>query len=378
MPSKQVILLHSRQPLGAGTRSLIAGASELKPIFLTDAQGIPFRDADGDPRIEMVVKDKAAWLEFISSHGGEVEVITNDEFCLEDCRRIRQALGKRDTLPTAITHYRDKWAMQKALRAQGIATPKSVFIPKGELNADTFARAASDIGGTRFILKPADEANLRGIYVADITAPAAEQALLSRPSQADYLIEEFLDGPQYHVDCIVDDGDVTTLLVGGYIAPLLDLASGRPSGSISIDRSDPRWAELSALAIKAIQCLGADGRFVAHVELLSNAGGYRIGEVACRAPGGEVPWQSLTCSNVDLEVANLSLQMGRPITKAVEGPAAAWIWIPGIYNPPQINKTHGVFVKRFLGTGWLSQAKTSADLGPRVNSLLLQIQSASS
>lgn len=374
MPSaKHIILLHSRQPLGAGTRSTLLSASQTKPVFLTDAQGIPFRDGEGASGIDVVVKDKAAWLDVIASHGDDVEVLTNDEFCLEECRRIRQALGKRDTLPGLITNYRDKWAMQTALRAKGIPTPKAVLIPKGELTPDTFARAAAEIGGTGFILKPSDEANLRGIFVVNAAAPVSAHGLMSRPTQTAYLIEEFLDGPQYHVDCIVDDGRVTPLLVGQYIAPLLDLADGRPSGSVSLERSDVRWSELAELADDAIQCLGSDGRFVAHVEFLSNAQGYRVGEVACRAPGGDVPWQSLVHCGVDLEVANLSLQLGLPAPQVVAGVAAAWVWIPGVYTPPFINKTYGVFAKRFCGTGWISQAKTSAELWQRVDGLLRDI-----
>lgn len=378
MSHKQIVLLHSRQPLGAGARSILTGESALKPILLTNGQGLPFRDTNEAPNIDLVVKDKSSWLQHIAACGDDVEVITNDEFCLEDCRRIRAAMGKKDTWPGKIANYRDKWAMQQALRAMGIATARSIAIPKGELDAGTFARATTEIGGHRFILKPVDEANLRGIVMADTRKPAAEQMLLSQPSAVDYLIEEFLDGPQYHVDCIVADGEVTTVLVGQYISPLLDLASGRPSGSVSIERADPQWEKLSALATEAIRCLGSDGRFVAHVELLSDPGGLRIGEVACRAPGGDVPWQSLSVANIDLEVANLSLQLGKAAPHPVDGMPAAWVWIPGAYRPPLINKTYGAFVNRFLGTGWLSPAKSSGELWQRVDKLLQQIPSTQS
>jgi biotin carboxylase len=131
------------------------------------------------------------------------------------------------------------------------------------------------------------------------------------------------------------------------------LANGQISGSITLHRDDPLRSRLVALAEAAVRALGASGRFVAHVEFLSAEGALYVGEVACRAPGGEIPWQCMQNCGVDLERLNLELQMGRATISMTRPVAASWIWIPGAVPVPD-NQAGGQFVDRFLGSGWLS------------------------
>jgi biotin carboxylase len=359
-----VFLLHSRQPLGAGTRDTLEEYGGREAVILTERKGPLFRNIAGDTAIEVIQAEKAEWLSIIRTRSACPEILTNDEYCLEDCRELRRAVGLDDPFPRELTHYRDKAAMRRALVAHGVPVPRGDELPAGgfDLVAVRAAARRCDAGGD-VIVKPRSEANLRGIFRINDLWRDPDPVLGSIDPASGYVIEQFLDGDQYHVELVVRDHEIATLMVGRYLTPLLDLARGRISGSITLPPGDARWGRLAEYAVAAVRALGAAGRFVAHVEFLSAGDALYVGEVACRAPGGEVPWQCEKNSGVDVERLNLELQMGRPafelqtgrpMTAATQTVAASWIWIPGSFVPPADNTTGGDFVKRFLGHGWLS------------------------
>jgi ATP-grasp domain len=362
MQDRDVILLHSRQPLGVGTRNALSIALRQRAWILTEGKGPLFRDTKQTDGLNIVELPQEAWEEFIASQARHPVIVTNDEFCLQTCQRLRRKFTNADIFPSDIARFRDKALMRETLTASGIPVPPALVVSSEKLAHITLDDIVPHVGnGQRYIVKPVDGANLRGIRQVDAEKIGSTSAFDVQPEFSRYLIEPFLDGKQYHVECLVTEGKVEPLFAGRYLTPLLDLASGKPSGSITLDRNDPIGPRLNQLAQSAVQCLGSTGCFVAHVEFLSSEDTLYIGEVACRAPGGDIPWQSTVHTGIDIEETNLHFQYGQSNRPLVTGDAAAWLWFPG-KSGNNYPATNGKFVDRFLGRAWLSTAKQSSEL----------------
>jgi hypothetical protein len=369
MPHERVVVLHSRQPMGEGLRRAALACSVQPPIILTDAQGPLFRDSADLASLRVERHSQTEWWNLISSLLPAVPlVVTNDEFCLETCRIFRDRLDQADVFPTRIVHYRDKALMREQLRSARVPVPASVAFRPGHASGEALRKAFEQLGSERAVLKPCDEANLRGIRIIE-SATRAECIAAELKPDAGYLLEAFYPGTQYHVNCLVYDGQVRPLLAGEYTAPLLDLASAKPAGSITLDAEHPEHARLTSLASEAIRVLGAQGRFVAHAEFLSSQAGLVVGEVACRAPGGDVPWQALQHCGLDIEELNIMLQLGGEPAAARPRCAAGWLWFPGSRTLTRVPDA-GTVVQRFHGLAWLGQATSTEELRRQVSATL--------
>ena len=237
-------------------------------------------------------------------------IVTNDEYVLAIAQQLSNEMGTPCALPSAISRYRDKSVMQAVFAQAGLPVPRSV------------SKEEDRSPEQKVIVKPRDEANLRGISVTTREA-------LSEYDLKGKVIEEFLEGPQFHCELLVREGSVTPLFAGHYVRPLLELAAGKISGSV--ETRGAHGARVEELAVAACEALGVDGHFVAHAEFLSRGADPKeivLGEICARAPGGEVPFQSRVIAGIDLETANLCLQAGiEPRTSRHPGSeSAGWLW----------------------------------------------------
>ncbi len=113
--SQLLVVLQSVQPLTTDVRAV--GLDEV--VVLTDGPetGVTRADAPVPPEVRVAARDK--WGETLSewARSSAVEVVTNDEFCLSECARLRQAMGLERRTPEALDAYLDKVDMKTRLAA---------------------------------------------------------------------------------------------------------------------------------------------------------------------------------------------------------------------------------------------------------------------
>src|SRR5581483_2986032 len=114
-----VAVLHSVQPLTTDLRSL----GERVVVLTENAAAAVRADAPAPPEVVEALRDR--WLDLLTawSRSGPVEVVTNDEFCLAECARLRAALGVAPRTPRGLDGYLDKVEMKTRLAAGGVAVP---------------------------------------------------------------------------------------------------------------------------------------------------------------------------------------------------------------------------------------------------------------
>jgi hypothetical protein len=321
-----IVALQSKQPLTVAP-AVAFPPGEFELVVLTDgpADAVLREDVTGAAP-EVVVLDREKWLEQISGFEGPVEVVTNDEYCLAECARIREELGLAARHPRRPAAYLDKVVMKRLLAAGGVRVPRfHAFEP-------VVTAAAADLLleeiGLPAVAKPRQEANSRGVSI--LRTPQDLRAWLAEhDGEPGWQVDEFVHGPLHHVNALVRDGGITPVQVGRYLGPLLGLDAGRTLGGVTEQES--KFTEAAhEMNERVVRALGSEGRFVVHTEFAVNGNGEMVVlEVAGRAPGALVSELALLHAGVQLEVANLRMQAGLPVPEPVaQDLQAAWLWPP--------------------------------------------------
>jgi biotin carboxylase len=234
-------------------------------------------------------------------------VVALSEYDLVAAAQVREALGvpgpaERDVLPA-----RDKVVMKSAVAAAGLRVPR--FAPL----ADALSRGAASVPWPgRTVLKPLTGASSEGISTHRSVAGALDAVRRREiPAPADgYEIEEFVEGPIFHVDGVVAAGVLVASQTSRYVGTCLGYAHGSPLGSVQVD-TEPRTADWTARCLRAV-CI-ENGPF--HLEGIETATGPVFLEVGARFGGADVVDTFELATGVHMPSAHVRL--------LVDGPAGA-------------------------------------------------------
>lgn len=250
-------------------------------------------------------------------------VIALSEYDLLAAGRVRAVLDVAGPKDADVLPVRDKVVMKTAVLAAGLRVPRFVPLPTALAVSD----AVPWSGPT--VLKP-----LAGASAEDVRAfPTAELALVAaRDSDIavdDFEIEEFVDGPIFHVDGLLADGKLVAVLASRYLGTCLAYAEGSPLGSVQVD-TDAATAEWTQDCLSALGLV--DGPF--HLEGIETPDGPVFLEVGARFGGADVVDTFELATGVHLPSAQLQLLVGGPRAlppARVPGPADryGWFTVPG-------------------------------------------------
>lgn len=328
-PLEAVYVLVARQPLTADPAAAFP-APETEVVVLADPSinAVLREDVATAARIRHV--PRAGWQEWIEADGAgrRMEIITNDEYCLEECAALRAQFGLVPRHPGRPANYLDKVVMKQALNAAGVATAGFLAFDRVRVDA-RLAEQAVDRLGLPLVAKPRQEANSRGVEVLETLAQLLGWQR-RRTGEKGWHWEEFVAGDQFHVNGLVRSGGLEHVQVGQYVGPLLGFGRGRRVGSRTLPADGPQAAVGRQLNEAVVAALGGEGAFVVHTEYIRSPDGTPVVlEVAARAPGALVAEISRLHTGVNLEHANLALQAGAAVGRpGSNGCAAGWLWVP--------------------------------------------------
>ena len=327
----RIVVLQSRQPLTTDPHEAFP-ADRYRVLVLRDREDGPVmrEDAPGAAP-ETIVAGRADWEGVLRRMAAEgpLQVVANDEYCVEACARLRKALGLPPRHPAVPAHYLDKVLMKERLRAAGVRVPRFLpLAPVVRAAPETRARVRREVG-LPAVVKPCREANSRGVEILASEGALADW-LAAHDGEPGWQVEEHVTGTMHHVNALVRGGRVEHVQAGRYLGPLLGLEDGVRYGGHTLPAADPAAAAARALGERVIGALGADGAFVAHTEFVVTASGEPVVlESAARAPGALVSEMARVHAGTNLEVANLRLQAGLEVPPPRPGGMlAAWLWVP--------------------------------------------------
>lgn len=207
----------------------------------------------------------------------------------------------------------DKARMREAFLAHGVPSPRYLVADGARASAGLSRLPELSDLGLPVVVKPVDNMGARGTRRIDDPSALAEAIAtavgFSRSHRA--IVEEYLDGPEFSVDAIVEDGRIT-------VCGIADRHIAFPPHFIEMGHTMPTEAGSAAVAAivaafeKGVRALGiTHGAAKGDVKL--TARGPAIGEIAARLSGGYMSgWTFPYSSGVMPTEAALNLAVGLP------------------------------------------------------------------
>ncbi|OIK04500.1 ATP-grasp domain-containing protein [Streptomyces monashensis] len=261
----------------------------------------------------------------ITDRVGPVDrLIAVSEATIGIAAEVRAALGIAGPRPEDVALYRNKLRMKEAVAKAGIRTPRFASCGSAESAVD-FARAT----GFPLILKPVSGAGSRGVHRVEDEATLT--TLLDQIDTGDYELEEYIDGPIYHVDGFVgEDSQIPFMAVSRYINDCLSFeAAGQPLGSVVVQAS-PLRSRVEEFARRCVSALNM-ASMPFHLELFVTAEGDLVFlEIAGRIGGAEVPYLTDKLFGVNLFELWLDAlcEGGATVPPQTGDPSGGWLIIP--------------------------------------------------
>lgn len=237
--------------------------------------------------------------------------------------KVARELGLPHTDPERLVLFRDKHAMRRVLSERQITSIQS-------RTADSPKEAAVIAAEIGFpvIVKPATGHSSIGVIKANQEAEviaAAEdiQKYRFEGKTPAIIVEEYLDGPEVTMECMVENGIPTV------VAVLDKRLSAEPffeeTGHTMPSRLPAAsQAMLASLAVNAVQALGLQVG-TACVEARLTSKGPRIIEAGARLEGDFIPEIIRLATGINLPVIAASLACGLPVEIGTVRPGAAAI-----------------------------------------------------
>jgi len=236
-------------------------------------------------------------------------VMTFMEFYVPLAARIAEQLGLPGIRAQDAANARDKALMRQRLAQRNVAIPAFSIVSTQE----DAIRAASAIGYPN-ILKPVNMSGSRGVMRNDSESDFVRNLahLMNYPppfgvaKSARYLVEEYMDGPEFSVESISYRGEVEVVAITKkYLAEPTFVEIGH---LVPADLPPEDHAAICALTRQAVLALGIrDGG--SHTEIKLTRSGPKIVEVAARLGGGNIPELVELATGVDLWKAVIQIAM---------------------------------------------------------------------
>jgi len=248
---------------------------------------------------------------------------------------VAQHFGVPTISPATAVLFRDKHLQKLRLHERGVVTSR-VELLEDVLDEGVMARV--DAFGYPAVIKPLSAAGAALTYrvdSADDVAELVERARADRFGRRVFVVEEFQEGQEWHVDGFVVDGSVKFLVVSCYDQPEINVHNGHLSSSRCFHPFDDTWAYDLAepLTREALAALGLETA-VFHLECF-----YRpetalvFGECAARSAGGAIVPMIQAKFGVELNEVAAALAAGARHAipePQVEGGVHGWTFLPSV------------------------------------------------
>jgi biotin carboxylase len=247
--------------------------------------------------------------------GSLAGVLCYDEWSIHAAATLADALGLPTSPPTAVAACRDKAATRHQLARAGVPQPQSH--PVTTLHQ---AVAAADKIGYPVVIKARGLAGSLGVVrvdnVGELDPAYTSAAAVTFPgvprTDADILIEEYLDGPEISVDSAVIAGVTIPIAVAH---KTLGLDPFFEETGHLVDATDPLLhdPDLRGHLTAAHEAVGFR-HGMTHTEVRFTRDGPRVVEINARLGGDFIPYLGHLATGIDLGLVAADIAVGRTPT----------------------------------------------------------------
>ena len=201
--------------------------------------------------------------------------------------QVRDHLGLPGMGEEAARNVRDKARMKDVLRAAGIPCARHRLI-RHTSEAESFLREV----GVPVVAKPPDGSGAQATFRLDRTDAVRSWLEAGRHGpEPEWLLEEFLTGPEHTFDSVTLDGQTVWSSIADYHpAPLDVLRTPWMQWTVVLphDIDGPEYAEIKKVGPAALEALGVQTA-LSHMEWFERPdGSVAISEVGARPPGAQI------------------------------------------------------------------------------------------
>jgi biotin carboxylase len=297
----------------AKVRGIRTHVTNQGPTLVATPSVSDMADAASDVDFERPA-DSARWAAAQIAAGERFDVVFGvREMAQVAVAEVAAAVGAPGNPPHAVRRVRTKDACRAALAAAGFPQPAVRLCP----DADAAAAAMRESTGP-WVVKPRDAMGSEGVsLVRDVADLPGAMALL--PGPGPFLVEDFVDGPEFSVEGI---------FIGGtpHILAVTAKEKTSPPSFVEIghvlpaELPEPTRCEIARQVVSALDVLELSfGLF--HAELWLTSAGVVLGEVHVRN-GGDWIHRMLEYAVPGLELFGLVYDdaLGRPIDRSALRP----------------------------------------------------------
>ena len=221
-------------------------------------------------------------------------LIALDDFDVETAAHLRDHMRLPGLSESQARNFRDKLAMRTTARAGGVLVPEFVGVFNYDRLREFMARVPPP-----WVLKPRSEASSMGIKKLHDAEQLWRALDTLGDQQSFFLLEQFVPGEVFHVDALVDNGQVLFVNANQYARPPMSVyQDGGVFATHNLDRRSALAQELFEMNARTLKALGmvrganhaefikanADGR-VYFLECAARVGGANIAEATEYATG---------------------------------------------------------------------------------------------
>nr|AGZ94396.1 inositol monophosphatase family protein [Streptomyces sp. 31A4] len=253
----------------------------------------------------------------LAAKGPYDRIIARHEQLITPAAELRAEFGVPGMLPEVARNFRDKVAMKRTLGDAGFRVP--CHLPADALGTGADTRAPWQ-GPT--IVKPRDEGGSQGVRLFGSFAEALDFARARQEADgaefaARFELEEYVDGPIWHIDGYLFEGEPAVAVTSRYVGTPLRFENGEPVGSVQIDHP-----ELADWAVRCVRALGGE-TLTFHLEAIMTEDGPVFMEVAARCGGGYIVRATELRTGVHLHTLDMASDIAGVLTTRPAGPARA-------------------------------------------------------
>ncbi|RRO07646.1 ATP-grasp domain-containing protein [Pectobacterium aquaticum] len=294
-----------------------------------------------------------AWIDrLITAHPIDY-VVCHSEYDLIRSAQLRERLGIEGQRLDSALAYRDKGLMKTYCRSQGIKVADWHTVADSE-EFDAAVRKT----GFPCVLKPVDGGGSRNTSILRHAMEINDTAL-----HFPLLVEQFIEGKMYHVDGLVEDGEMVFATVSFYTTSCLAWQDGVPLGSVIVEAGSSIDTRMKGKTRGVIAALPPVAQMAFHAEFfLTPDDDIVLCEIAARSGGALVPQAIEKAWGININEHWLRQQQGEKLDLCLPSVAlqqSGWFLLP-----PQVG------VLRSLPDteppfDWLSHYRFNAPVGSR-------------
>ncbi len=246
-----------------------------------DPEAIGIKDADEFLCISTI--DKEAVLKAAKEYKPDYIITSTSDMPVRTVAWVNEQLGKKNDISFEDAFCAtDKAAMRRRMKEQGVPIPAFHVIS----TLEEFKEVAASMG-EKFVIKPADNAASRGVFLIDKTASPDYDKVFAHTKEysrsGEVLVEEFMTGPEVSVESFTVNGETRIITITDKkvteVPYFVETGHTEPSRLSADCQEDIRRVALAA--IKAVGIVNGPS----HTEIKVTPDGAKLVEIAARLGG---------------------------------------------------------------------------------------------